>query len=694
MRESESNVVRIESTKLSIASGWRGRLGAAACLLLLAGCGGSSSVSSSFPPPGGPVVGGIVLMPNGQVAGAPSALERLAQAFVARVEALVASNVRPVGAGVSVRLVQIDDRNVVNGQIRRGRVVFQATTDSNGAYSVRLPGGTTPDTCRFYVEVGNTSVTRAFVFGQQRVDVDFQSEATVRLLLDQIKAGNTTLCDLTSDDLKLVYEAVVAAPGQVFGDTPSAINSSAVIVAAADPGVQNAIAIAVGEPTPPPSATDTVPPTVTGTATSTIASGTPTRAPSTATRTVPATRTNTPPVTNTSGPPTRTNTPPATNTSAPPTRTPTSVATATNTVQPPTVTNTPVPTTTGVPTNTSAPTNTAAPTNTSVPTPVAPTNTPGATNTAVPTITVTRTVTIGPTATAPAPAGQVDVGVVAGTAGGIVSVPVQLVVGNGAPIAAVSNEIEYDSAAVDVALNGGAPDCTIAPRLAGAKQVHAQVSALTGTHKLLRVGVIGAANADPISGGPLYTCRFVIAPTATGSVALLNTPEAASPQAQPVAVGGSDGRIDVVAAPPTLGLSAGTAAAGGSVAVTASLSAQGQALAAVATDIHFDTAVLGVAGGSEPDCTLAPAIAAAGKALYAVELPAGAGQALLRVGLIGVNNNTALPGPNGTVVLFQCRFTVQATASGTIILLHSPEGAAPNALPVSLTSEPGSITVQ
>ena len=83
----------------------RAWLCAAVLLWLTAGCGGESSVSVGGPPANnGPVVKGQVLAPSGRLASAPSTLERLANAVVARVEALVANNVFPVGGGIEVRL--------------------------------------------------------------------------------------------------------------------------------------------------------------------------------------------------------------------------------------------------------------------------------------------------------------------------------------------------------------------------------------------------------------------------------------------------------------------------------------------------------------------------------------------------------------------------------------------------------------
>jgi hypothetical protein len=288
-----------------------GSLVAGACVSLLLGCGGSSSVS--FPPEDSPVVGGTVSMPNGQVAAAPSAIARLARAVVAPVAALVAGNVEAVGDGVEVRLIRIGANDVVDGEIQNGTVVSTGVTNQDGLYAVHLPLDTSASTCRFYLEVGSSAdrtLTRAFVTAVDpgRVDIDFQSEATFRLLLDQIAAGATSLCALTPDEIKLVNDAVVASGAQVFGDTAAAVNSSAAVAAAADPGVQTAIAIAIGAFTPPPTATDTPSPASTSTATATPPpptttntslptptrtrpTRTPTRVP---TRTVPPTRTPTP----------------------------------------------------------------------------------------------------------------------------------------------------------------------------------------------------------------------------------------------------------------------------------------------------------------------------------------------------------------------------------------------------------------
>ena len=623
---------------MRLAPPLRAWLGAAALLGLLAGCGGESSVSVGVPTENnGPIISGQVSMPNGRVAAAPSALDRLAAVLVARVEALIAGNVAPIPAGVVVRLRRIDNTNIRNGAIVGGTVVNEATTGNNGTFSLRLPTGTDAGTCRFVLEVGTSgdrTLTRAFVDADS-VDVDFESEATVRLLLNEIKAGHAALCDYDAGEIFSLRRTIEESQAQAFGETAAAINASATTAAAGDPAVQSQLAQVSNRVTPSP-----VPPTATHTA---------------------------PP------PPTNTAPPVATNTTAP-TRTPTRVPT-----------NTTAPTNTSVPTRTDTP----PPTRTDTATPV-PTNTSAPTNTSVPTSTATRaptnTATVPPTPTATSAVPLIDLGVVAGTAGFAVELPATLST-SGAQIAAASTDIEFDSDALSVITEGGASACQVDARLAGVKQTVASVADLGEGRSRLRVGVVGLDNNAVIAGGPLFTCRFLIAPGATGSLALLNAPEAAGQQGQLIAADGSDGRIDVTAAPAALGLSAGTAAAGETAEVTGTLIPRGQSLAAVSTDIRF--AADRLSAGAEPDCTITAAAEAAGKELVSVALPAdGASRAGVRVGVFGRTNNTALPAG----ALFTCRFEVES-AGPPIALEHTAEGAGPSAQPVALLGEPGTITI-
>jgi hypothetical protein len=649
--------------------------------MTMAGCGGESSVSVGVPTENnGPIINGQVQMPSGQIAAAPSPLERLASYVVARVEALVANNVFPVGGGVEVRLRRIGPDNVRGGRIVGGEIVNRALTATDGSFALRMPTATDPNTCRFLLEVGSSrgqTLTRAFV-DAGTVDVNFETEAAVRLLLDEIAAGSVGLCDLSAAEILSVRRAVQESPNQAFGVNAAAINASAKEAASGDAAVQAAIAQVTGNVTPLPTSTNTAPPAATATNTGPVA---------TETAPPPPTRTHTPPRTDTVGP-TRTSTPEATATDVP-TRTHTAGPTNTNTVAP-TATHTAVPTNTAttVPTSTATavPTSTATAVRTNTATAV-PTATATRTNTPATVPPATATATAPPTATPTGAAPEVNLGVVAGTAGFAVDVPLTLVA-NGAQIASVAADIEFDAEALAVvSAGGGDPDCRIDARLAGGKDVVARASDLGGGRGLLRVGIIGLDNNAVISSGPLAVCRFLVAADASGSLTLLNTPEAAGQQAQAIAVAGSDGRIDVSAAPPTLGLSAGTAAAGATADITATLVPRGATVAAVATDIRFDAARL--SAGAEPDCTIAAAVAALDKELVARALPAdNEGRAGVRVGVFGRDNNTALPAG----ALFSCRFEVESNGP-PIALEHSAEGASPTAAPVGLLAAPGTITV-
>src|SRR5512139_4199675 len=75
---------------------------------LSAGCGGGDSgvtLNVGPPQPSGTTVSGTVLMPNGELAQLEDSwLERVAGLAISRVEALTGTNVRNVGAGVTVTL--------------------------------------------------------------------------------------------------------------------------------------------------------------------------------------------------------------------------------------------------------------------------------------------------------------------------------------------------------------------------------------------------------------------------------------------------------------------------------------------------------------------------------------------------------------------------------------------------------------
>jgi hypothetical protein len=632
-------------------------------------------------------------------------LERFAAELVARVQALIADNVFPA-PDVDVDLVLIGPDDISAGVIVGGTVTHTSVTNEFGQYQVQLNFDTTADTCRYLVQVGSASdgtLTRAFVFSTtEPVNIDFQSEATVRLILEEIAAGEADLCEFDADDIASIHGAVVDSDQVVSGNTIAELNAAATSAAANDPNVQAAIADAIGQPTVvPATATNTPQPTATRTPTSN-ATGTPTQ-----TITVRPTRTDTPtpesetptaePTVTSSVTQTPTGTPLITVTS-----TATSVATATVpmptatfTVVPPTATFTVAPPTATVsPDATFTNTPTLTPTRTNTPT-VTPTATMPDTPTSTPTLTPTESlipeVNLG--------LGSGTAAVFVGAAGATVEIPVSLVTRD-VSLSAIANDIDFDGTFLRVRMIKGMPDCVVEPDLMDSKSIFALVSDLGGGLTRLRVGFVAKDNNSELPDGVLYRCRFEIDINApSGGIALSNVPSASSPQGDDVFVIGNDGRIEVEGAGATLGLSAGTAGAGATVSVSATLHARGAELSAIATDIEFDPALVTVADdGSGPDCEIDPSIGSGtvlDKEIFSIVGDAEvSGLQILRIGLVSRENNLVLPEESSEGLgVFTCRFVVQA-ASGTISLQQSASGSDPSGQEVGLVGVPGTITVQ
>ncbi|MFI5394453.1 MAG: cohesin domain-containing protein [Candidatus Binatia bacterium] len=343
-------------------------------------------------------------MPNGQVARLdPSFLQRLAALGVEEAQALT-GNVSHVPGGISVQLTWHHSNGAEDP-------LTSVLTNAQGQYQINLPPET-PDatTCRLMVSVGDAgtgTLTRAFVFSTTApVDIDFASEAVVRMILARVSAGDN-LCSFPPATIQATVLAVRTFPGSITGVSPQQLNSIAVKTATAALSIQATL----GPPGPTP--TNTMPPSPTSTL-----------PPPTATRTV---STPIPTATSTNSPPPPTATP--TN-SVVPTATNTVASTATFTASPlptATLTSTSLPTQTPVPTATftGSPLPTATLTDTSTPIATA-TNTPSptATNTSPPTATNTPLPTATPTTPGTAP--QISIGSTSGMPGNVVSIAISL----------------------------------------------------------------------------------------------------------------------------------------------------------------------------------------------------------------------------------------------------------------------------
>lgn len=681
----------------SISRPWRRPAhiaGVLALLGILNGCNGDGTLTVITPPEQnrGPRISGQVRLPNGELAQAASLWRNLIVSLVQPVQALFSAAVEPVGAGVEVQLIFVDPDLVGDGSIPGDLpVLATSATNDNGQFQVFLPAGTTADRCRYMVQVGDAAdgtLTRAFVYRSNGpVEINFASETVVRQILAALADGTAAdLCDFESGDIAALYQAVIDAPGTIPGDTVAVVNANSDAAASSDAGFQALLEDAAGPGPLPATRTPTLTVAVPATTTATV------------TRTRPATATETPRPTRTEGvTPSRTPSPSITSTrpTASPTRT-VPPATATSTIVPPTATSTVV----VAPTSTST---VAAATATST-LPVATATVPAATRTA--TRSATATVTRTPSGTPTQATAGLNIGSVSGGAGMIVSVPVMLV---GTAIVAVSTDIELDAAALDVVLVDGHPDCEAAPTLPANKRVVSSVPSIAGLptgRKVLRVGVVGVDNNDPLPAGTLFSCRFEISvDTPMGALALLNTPDASDALGNVVAINGSDGTVTVTAAPPSLDLDMVVGTVGEALTISGTLHSRGQTISALSTDIAVGTAMLDVVLGDDqvPDCMVDDAIGAGttpNKRVFAALVPdesaaaagaaAGVSTEVLRVGVVATDNNQ--PIPDGHV--FHCQLAVPGEATPQrVVLTHRPEGSTPDGMTVGLRGTPGEISI-
>jgi hypothetical protein len=191
-----------------------------------------------------------------------------------------------------------------------------------------------------------------------------------------------------------------------------------------------------------------------------------------------------------------------------------------------------------------SPTPTPTPTLTLTPTP-----TPTVTLASSQTPTLSRTFTRPPTPTVtPVPDGAIIVGDATGFAGRQVTFEVRLQTGR-ALIAGVQNDITYDPNFGMISPKGnGRPDCSVNPDIDKSSTSFTYLppgctpgSDCTG----IRAIVFSTANVSPIPDrSVLYTCKFAIAPRATGTSVLINSNARASdPEGKSVQVAVANGSI-------------------------------------------------------------------------------------------------------------------------------------------------------
>ena len=190
----------------------------------------------SLPQAAGAVVVGTVLMPNGVAADLDRPVLRRLAHLVANEALALTGNVLPVGRNVAVRLTQ----QLANGT-EFGQTV--AETDDAGRFAIDLPASVGADICpRLLLSVGHDStLTRALVYStSEPVDIDFASEAAVRLIAARVASG-TDLCSVSPADIRAIVTAIRALPGIVAGADAAEINSNATRIAASAPPIPGLI---------------------------------------------------------------------------------------------------------------------------------------------------------------------------------------------------------------------------------------------------------------------------------------------------------------------------------------------------------------------------------------------------------------------------------------------------------------------
>jgi len=428
-------------------------------LMLQAGCGGDAEVTI-VDENDTPDVAGVLLLPDGSGGTAPT-------------------------DDTQVIVTRITGQEIQEGDEVGATVIGDQFTDAAGRYQISL-GGDIIDDCeggRVLVRSESGGLTRALAFSDEEdINVDYNSEALMRLVFQAVNEQGADFCSASNDDLRNLLSLVTQATEEagVSGTTVTQINNAAFIAAESDPEVLAAVAAAF----------DISPFTPTRTPTPT---GTPTSVTTTPTATGEATATNTPEPTNTNTPePTSTNTgePTSTNT-VEPTDTPTEPIPTDTPTEPVPPTDTPT-----IPIIIDTPTNTPVPTDTSTPEPTS-------TETAVPTETNTAEPT--PTNTVDMNLPNVAIGSASGAPGANVTVGFTLT--KNGPAINVIAPLEFDFDNTRLTFTGsGATTC---------------VSTVAGKNPTInvsgnRVGVALSGSEDPFPDGLFLNCTFSILAEASG----------------------------------------------------------------------------------------------------------------------------------------------------------------------------------
>ena len=176
---------------------------AAGALALLAACGSTNT-------PAGAGISGTVATPVSTAinqAGPKAGLLGLASPLAATVNTS-APNTTPLGAGIAVKLIQIDG----NGA-QVGDVIATGTTDASGQYILRAPYGFVPGPS-FVVQaaIASGKTLQAFVTSAT-ANIDPYTQTTVALVTGSLAGASPST--LTAADITTVQQTVLTGSGNI-----------------------------------------------------------------------------------------------------------------------------------------------------------------------------------------------------------------------------------------------------------------------------------------------------------------------------------------------------------------------------------------------------------------------------------------------------------------------------------------------
>ena len=157
------------------------------------GGGGGGSSASAPPPVSGVTLSGTVAAPGGVIAfNGPSWTERLAAWVIGSSAHAALVGTLPVGAGVTVNLIEID---AAGNQV--GNVIASGVTNASGGFTIHAPANFFPGAQYVARAVGTTGNMDAIVTDTAgSIVVDSSTEATKQLVLASVVNNGATLASV------------------------------------------------------------------------------------------------------------------------------------------------------------------------------------------------------------------------------------------------------------------------------------------------------------------------------------------------------------------------------------------------------------------------------------------------------------------------------------------------------------------